>query len=153
VAGVVLLVLVPAVPLLVDPVVALVPVLPVVLPVAPLLLVVPPLVVPVLLVLVVPLVLSDAVWVTPLANLVVALADVMLPLASSVYCAVPEPAPHALSNTDTPVKVVSDNARTAVTSNDTLNIKNISYVNVQISSKRSNANACVRALLYEKSSN
>ena len=160
VVGVVLLVLVvvPAA-VLVDPVLVPVVVVVPVVPVVPLLVGVPLLVVLVVtpvVVLVAPdvteLVLSDAVWVTPLANLVVALADVILPLASRLYCAVPEPAPQALSNTDTPVKVVSDNARTAVTSNDNLNIKNISYVNVQISSKRSNVNACVRALIYEKSS-
>jgi hypothetical protein len=98
------------------------------------------------------LVVSDAVWVAPFESLLLALADVRLPLASRVYCAVPEPAPHALSITETPVKAVSESARMAVTSNDTLNIKYFSHVNFLISDKRSHANACVRALLYEKSS-
>lgn len=98
------------------------------------------------------LVLSDAVCVAPFASLVVALADVRLPLESRVYCAVPEPAPHAVSITETPVKAVSESARMAVTSNDTFNIKYFSHVNFLISGKRSHANACVRALLYEKSS-
>lgn len=98
------------------------------------------------------LVLSDAVWTAPPASLVVALADVRLPLASRVYCAVPEPAPQAVSITEMPVKAVSESARMAVTSNDTFNIKYFSHVNFVISDKRSHANACVRALLYEKSS-
>jgi len=101
---------------------------------------------------VVALVLSDAVCVTPLANLVLALADVILPLASKVYCAVPVPAPHAVSITATPVKDVSESARIAVMSNDTFNVKSFSCVNYLIPIKRSHANACVRALLYEKSS-
>ena len=98
------------------------------------------------------LVLSDVVWTAPPASLVVALADVRLPLASRVYCAVPVPAPQAVSITETPVKAVSESARMAVTSNDTFNIKYFSHVNFVISDKRSHANACVRALLYEKSS-
>jgi hypothetical protein len=143
----------------VDPVVPVLVVLPVVvLPVVVLLpgvVVVVPVAVPVL----VPpapgvsgLVLSDAVCTVPFASLVVALADVRLPLASRVYCAVPEPAPQAVSITETPVKAVSESARMAVTSNDTFNIKYFSHVNFVISDKRSHANACVRALLYEKSS-
>lgn len=98
------------------------------------------------------LLLSDAVCVTPLANLVVALADVIFPLASILYCAVPVPAPHAVSMAATPVKVVSEIARMAVMFNDTLKVKSFSYVNYLIPIKRSHANACVRALLYEKSS-
>jgi len=98
------------------------------------------------------LVLIDAVCTVPFASLVVALAVVRLPLASRVYCAVPEPAPQAVSITETPVKAVSESARMAVTSNDTFNIKYFSHVNFVISDKRSHANACVRALLYEKSS-
>ena len=155
-------VVVPVVPVLVLPAVV-VPVVPVV-AVVPVVVVVPVLVVPVVvvpvavpvLVLPVPevaeLVLSDAVWVAPFESLLLALAEVRLPLASRVYCAVPEPAPHALSITETPVKAVSESARMAVTSNDTLNIKYFSHVNFLISDKRSHANACVRALLYEKSS-
>jgi hypothetical protein len=50
------------------------------------------------------------------------------------------------------VKAVSESVRMAVTSNDTFNIKYFSHVNFVISDKRSHANACVRALLYEKSS-
>ena len=126
--------LVPVVPILVV-LPALVPgVLPVVLP----LVVVLPAVVPVLLAVVVvlptptvvlvdpvvvELVLNDAVCVKPFANLVVALADVILPLASKVYCAVPVPGPHAVSMTATPVKVVTDSARMTVTSNDAFDIK------------------------------
>lgn len=153
----------PAVVVPVVPVVAVVPVV-VAVPVVVVAVVVVPVVVPVVvvpvavpvLVLPVPevagLVLSDAVWVAPFESLLLALAEVRLPLASRVYCAVPEPAPHALSITETPVKAVSESARMAVTSNDTLNIKYFSHVNFLISDKRSHANACVRALLYEKSS-
>ena len=158
-------VVVPVVPVLVLPAVV-VPVVPVV-AVVPVVVAVPVVVVAVVPVLVVPvvvpvlvlpvpevagLVLSDAVWVAPFESLLLALAEVRLPLASRVYCAVPEPAPHALSITETPVKAVSESARMAVTSNDTLNIKYFSHVNFLISDKRSHANACVRALLYEKSS-
>ena len=67
-------------------------------------------------------VLTVAVCAAPFANLVLALADTRLPLASRVYCAVPEPAPQAVSITDTPVKAVSESVRMAVTSNDTFNI-------------------------------
>lgn len=158
-------VVVPVVPVLVLPAVV-VPVVPVV-AVVPVVVAVPVVVVAVVPVVVVPvvvpvlvlpvpevagLVLSDAVWVAPFESLLLALAEVRLPLASRVYCAVPEPAPHALSITETPVKAVSESARMAVTSNDTLNIKYFSHVNFLISDKRSHANACVRALLYEKSS-
>lgn len=158
-------VVVPVVPVLVLPAVV-VPVVPVV-AVVPVVVAVPVVVVAVVPVLVVPvvvpvlvlpvpevagLVLSDAVWFAPFESLLLALAEVRLPLASRVYCAVPEPAPHALSITETPVKAVSESARMAVTSNDTLNIKYFSHVNFLISDKRSHANACVRALLYEKSS-
>ena len=146
---------VPVVPVLpVVPVVPVVVVLPVVV-LVPGVVVVVPVAVPVL----VPpapgvsgLVFSDAVCTVPLASLVVALAVVRLPLASRVYCAVPVPAPQAVSITETPVKAVSESARMAVTSNDTFNIKYFSHVNFVISDKRSHANACVRALLYEKSS-
>jgi len=65
---------------------------------------------------------------------------------------VPVPAPHAVSITATPVKDVSESARIAVMLNDTFNVKSFSYVNYLIPIKRSHANACVRALLYEKSS-
>ena len=98
------------------------------------------------------LLLNDAVCVMPLANLVVALADVIFPLASILYCAVPVPAPHAVSMAATPVKVVSESARMAAMLNDTFKVKSFSYVNYLIPIKRSHANACVRALLYEKSS-
>jgi hypothetical protein len=121
---------VPVVPVLVVPVVPVlvVPVVPVVLPVAV------PLLVPVVVEPVTPrvelvdpdvveLVLNDAVCVKPLANLVVALADVILPLASKVYCAVPVPGPHAVSMTATPVNAVSDSVRMTVTSNDAFDIK------------------------------
>ena len=145
--GVMLVVpVVPVVPVVVVlPVVVLVPGVVVVVPVA-----VPVLVPPAADV--TGLVVSDAVWVAPFESLLLALADVRLPLASRVYCAVPEPAPHAVSITETPVKAVSESARMAVTSNDTLNIKYFSHVNFVIPDKRSHANACVRALLYEKSS-
>ena len=116
----------------VDPVVPVLVVLPVVV-LLPGVVVVVPVAVPVL----VPpapgvsgLVLSDAVCTVPFASLVVALADVRLPLASRVYCAVPEPAPQAVSITETPVKAVSESARMAVTSNDTFNIKYFSHVNL-----------------------
>jgi hypothetical protein len=150
--GVMLVVpVVPVVPVVVVPVVVVLPVVVLV----PGVVVVVPVAVPVL----VPpaadvtgLVVSDAVWVAPFESLLLALADVRLPLASRVYCAVPEPAPHAVSITETPVKAVSESARMAVTSNDTFNIKYFSHVNFVISDKRSHANACVRALLYEKSS-
>ena len=149
----------PAVVVPVVPVVAVVPVVVAVPVVVVAVVVVPVVVVPVavpVLVLPVPevagLVLSDAVWVAPFESLLLALAEVRLPLASRVYCAVPEPAPHAVSITETPVKAVSESARMAVTSNDTLNIKYFSHVNFVIPDKRSHANACVRALLYEKSS-
>ena len=116
----------------VDPVVPVLVVLPVVV-LLPGVVVVVPVAVPVL----VPpapgvsgLVLIDAVCTVPFASLVVALADVRLPLASRVYCAVPEPAPQAVSITETPVKAVSESARMAVTSNDTFNIKYFSHVNL-----------------------
>ena len=160
-----------AVPVAVVPADVLVDPVPNVLPVPPVLLLLVPLVVLVavdvagglVMVLVTPvavvadpvvteLLLNDAVCVTPLANLVVALADVIFPLASILYCAVPVPAPHAVSMAATPVKVVSESARMAVMLNDTFKVKSFSYVNYLIPIKRSHANACVRALLYEKSS-
>ena len=107
---------------LVDPVVL---VLPVVVPLLEVV-VVPPVVVPVLVPPVVDVagvVLTVAVCAAPFANLALALADTRLPLASRVYCAVPVPAPQAVSITDTPVKAVSESVRMAVTSNDTFNIK------------------------------
>lgn len=171
VVAVVELVAVPgAVPVAVVPADVLVDTVPNVLPVPPVLLLVPlvvlvavdvagglvmVLVTPVAVVadpVVTELLLSDAVCVTPLANLVVALADVIFPLASILYCAVPVPAPHAVSMAATPVKVVSESARMAVMLNDTFKVKSFSYVNYLIPIKRSHANACVRALLYEKSS-
>ena len=57
-----------------------------------------------------------------------------------------------LSMAATPVKVVSESARMAAMLNDTFKVKSFSYVNYLIPIKRSHANACVRALLYEKSS-
>ena len=162
-----------AVPVAVVPADVLVDTVPNVLPVPPVLLLVPLVVlfvvVPVgvagglVMVLVTPvavvadpvvteLLLNDAVCVKPLANLVVALADVIFPLASILYCAVPVPAPHAVSMAATPVKVVSESARMAAMLNDTFKVKSFSYVNYLIPIKRSHANACVRALLYEKSS-
>jgi len=158
VVAVVELVAVPgAVPVAVVPADVLVDTVPNVLPVPPVLLLVPlvVLVTPVAVVadpVVTELLLNDAVCVTPLANLVVALADVIFPLASILYCAVPVPAPHAVSMAATPVKVVSESARMAVMLNDTFKVKSFSYVNYLIPIKRSHANACVRALLYEKSS-
>jgi len=68
-------------------------------------------------------VLNDAVCVKPFANLVVALAEVMLPLASKVYCAVPVPGPHAVSMTATPENAASDSVRMTATSNDAFDIK------------------------------
>lgn len=159
-----------AVPVAVVPADVLVDMVPNVLPVPPVLLLVPlvvlvavdvagglvmVLVTPVAVVadpVVTELLLNDAVCVKPLANLVVALADVIFPLASILYCAVPVPAPHAVSMAATPVKVVSESARMAAMLNDTFKVKSFSYVNYLIPIKRSHANACVRALLYEKSS-
>ncbi len=116
---------------LVEPEVLVPVVFPVVVPVVvPVVLVLPVVVPPVAVPVVVPpvvdvagVVLTVAVCAAPFANLVLALADTRLPLASRVYCAVPEPAPQAVSITDTPVKAVSESARMAVTSNDTFNIK------------------------------
>jgi hypothetical protein len=68
-------------------------------------------------------VLTVVVCVEPLASLVVAAAEVRLPLASIAYCAEPVPPPQAASRTETLVAVVIDRIRIVFTLIDTLYIK------------------------------
>ena len=69
-------------------------------------------------------VLTVVVWVEPLASLVVAVAEVTLPLESTAYCAEPVPPPQAARRTETLAAAVIDRVRIALALVDTLNIKN-----------------------------